>query len=231
MRIDDVRRIDLGSFVRPATETGTGRPRVEAVLGYVVRTPAGVLLLDTGLGEAGPEVEAWYRPRRVPLDAALGSVGLAVDDVALVVNCHLHFDHIGENPRFPGTPIVAQRAELTTAREVADYTAPALVEFPGARYEPLDGEAEVVAGVHVVPTPGHVDGHQSVVVACDDGTVVLAGQAHDTASAFSADVLAARARDLGHGSPLPEPSPWLERIMAFDPRRVVFAHDAAVWEP
>lgn len=233
MRIDDVRRLDLGTFVRPADETGTGQPRVEAVHGYVVRTPAGVLLLDTGLGDAGPETEAHYRPRRVPIDAALATAGLTPDDVAVVVNCHLHFDHIGENPRFAGRPIVAQRRELATARDATrpDYTVPALVDFAGARYELLDGEAELAAGVHVVPTPGHVAGHQSVVVECADGTVVLAGQAHDTASQWSADVLAARANALGHEPPLPLPSPWMERILAFDPRRVLFAHDAAVWTP
>ena len=101
----------------------------------------------------------------------------------------------------------------------------------GLRYELLDGEAEIAPGVHVVPTPGHVDGHQSVVVECDDGSVVLAGQAFDSASQWSADALAARATALGHGAPLPEASPWMKRILAFDPRRVVFAHDAAVWVP
>ena len=76
-----------------------------------------------------------------------------------------------------------------------------------------------------------MDGHQSVVVECDDGSVVLAGQAHDSASQWSADVLAARAAVLGHTAPIPEASPWMQRILAFDPRRVVFAHDAAVWAP
>jgi N-acyl homoserine lactone hydrolase len=230
MRIDDVRRLDLGTFVRPAEETGTGLPRVEVVYGYVVRTPAGVLLLDTGLGEADEETEAWYRPRRVSVDEALGTVGLATADVGLVVNCHLHFDHIGGNPRFAGRPLFCQRTELETAR-AGDYTVPELVDFAGASYDVLDGEAEIVAGVHVIPTPGHVAGHQSVVVVCDDGSVVLAGQAHDTASQWSADVLAARAGELGHRPPLPEPSAWLARILELDPRRVVFAHDAAVWVP
>jgi N-acyl homoserine lactone hydrolase len=230
MRIDDVRRLDLGTFVRPAEETGTGQPRVEAVYGYVVRTPGSVLLLDTGLGAADEETEAWYRPRRVPIDAALASAGLTVEEVGLVVNCHLHFDHVGGNPRFAGRPLFCQRGELETAR-AGDYTFPELVDFAGATYELLDGEAEIAPGVHVVPTPGHVDGHQSVVVACDDGSVVLAGQAHDTASRWSADALAARAAALGHEPPLPEPSPWMGRILAFDPRRVVFAHDAAVWVP
>jgi N-acyl homoserine lactone hydrolase len=230
MRIDDVRRLDLGTFVRPAEETGTGAPRVEAVYGYVVRTPAGVLLLDTGFGDADEETEAWYRPARVPLDDALGAVGLGIDDVSLVVNCHLHLDHIGGNPRFTGTPLFCQRRELEVAR-AGGYTVPGLFDFAGASYELLDGEAEIAAGVHVVPTPGHVDGHQSVVVVCDDGSIVLAGQAHDTASQWSADALAARARRLGHEAPLPEPSPWMARLLGFDPRRVVFAHDAAVWVP
>jgi N-acyl homoserine lactone hydrolase len=230
VRVEDVRRIDLGTFVRPAEETGTGEPRIEAVYGYVVRTGGGVLLLDTGLGVADDETEAWYRPRRVPIAEALQTAGLVLDDVSMVVNCHLHFDHIGGNPRFAGRPLFCQREELETAL-TGDYTVSGLVDFTGAAYELLDGEAEIAPGVHVIPTPGHVDGHQSVVVACDDGSVVLAGQAHDTASEWSADALAARARGLGHAPPLPEPSAWMSRILAFDPRRVVFAHDAAVWTP
>ncbi len=112
-----------------------------------------------------------------------------------------------------------------------NYTFVELVDFPRARYELLDGEAELAPGVHVIPTPGHVDGHQSVVLQCEDGSIVLAGQAHDTASQWSADVLAAHARDRGHEPPLPQASPWLDRLLAFDPRRVHFAHDAAVWVP
>lgn len=230
MRMDDVARIRFGSFVRPPEETGTGSPRVEPVLGYVVRTSAGVLLLDTGLGDAGLETEAWYRPRRVPVEEALATVGLSTGDIDMVVNCHLHFDHIGGNPSFPRTPIYCQRRELEIAR-TTEYTVPELVDFPRARYDLLDGEAELAAGVHVVPTPGHVDGHQSVLLRCDDGTVILAGQSHDNASQWSADALAAQAGDLGHEAPLPLSSPWMARLLALDPKRVVFAHDAAVWIP
>lgn len=230
MRIDDVVRIALGTFVRPAAETGTGAPRVETVHGYVARTPAGVLLLDTGLGVGDEETEAWYRPRRTAMGTALATVGLSTDDVDLVVNCHLHFDHIGGNPAFVGRPILCQRRELEAARDPG-YTFPSLVDFAGARYELLDGETEVATGVHVVPTPGHVDGHQSVVLQCDDGTVILAGQAHDTASEWSADALAAQASGLGHEPPLPLSSAWMSRLLAFDPKRVYFAHDSAVWTP
>lgn len=230
MRMDDITRLTLGTFVRPAEEAADGRPRIESVLGYVAKTPHGTLLLDTGLGDAGPEVEAWYRPRRVPLEEALARVSLTTSDIDLVVNCHLHFDHIGGNPSFINTPIFCQRAELDAAHTV-DYTVPDLVDFTGAAYELLDGETQIAPGIHIVPTPGHVDGHQSVVFACDDGSVILAGQSHDTASQWTADALASRANQLGHTPPLPHTSPWMARLLAFDPKRVLFAHDMAMWTP
>jgi N-acyl homoserine lactone hydrolase len=225
-----VQRLLLGTFVRPAEETGTGAPRVAGVYGYLVRHPAGLLLLDTGIGRGDDETEHWYRPRRVPLPTALATAGASLDDLTLVVNCHLHFDHCGGNPLLGTTPVLAQRSELTVARG-GGYTFTELLDHPGANYQPLDGEAEPLPGVHVVPTPGHVDGHQSVVVVSPDGTVVLAGQSHDTASAWSADALAVRAAGLGHDEPLPAAPVWMERLLDLDPRRVLFAHDAAVWEP
>ena len=229
MQVDDVRRLLLGTFVRPPEETGAA-PRVEAAYGYAVPHASGLVLLDTGIGAADEETEAWYRPRRIPLEQALSRGGWTLDDVHLVVNCHLHFDHCGGNPLLPGRPIVAQRTEVTTAR-AGGYTVDALVDFAGVAYEELDGEAEVLPGVHVIPTPGHVDGHQSVAVVCDDGSIVLAGQSHDQASQWSADALAAQAGALGHEQPLPTYPPWIDRLLAFDPRQVVFAHDAAVWLP
>lgn len=224
-----MRRIDFGYFVRPAEETGTGQSRVEPCLGYVIEHPEAVVVVDTGMG-AHPDVDAHYRPRRRPLAEALAAAGVSVAEVRRVVNCHLHFDHCGGNPQLDGRPIYAQRVELEAARG-PDYTLPELVDSPGLCYELLDGEAEILPGVFVVPTPGHTAGHQSVVVRRGDGTVVIAGQSHDTASAFGRDLLAARAACDRPADDLPSVPGWIERLRAFDPRRVVFAHDGAVWEP
>ncbi|MBP8538715.1 MBL fold metallo-hydrolase, partial [Streptomyces sp. MK37H] len=225
-----VRRLDLGYFVRPASETGGPRPRVEPVLAYLVRHDRGLILFDTGVGAADPETEAHYRPRRRALPDALAAAGAALANVSLVVNCHLHFDHCGGNPLLSGTPILVQDAELATARG-GDYTFDELLDFPGATYEELAGEAEIWPGVHIIPTPGHADGHQSLVVRQSDGTVILAGQAHDFASEFASDHRARRAVLDGVAQPLPSYRPWLDRLLGFDPRRVLFAHDCAVWEP
>ncbi|WP_433369337.1 MBL fold metallo-hydrolase [Actinoplanes sp. CA-142083] len=218
-----VRRVDLGYFIRPAEETGTGHCRVEPVLGYLIDHPhGGRVLVDTGMGRH-PEVDAHYRPRRIPLAAALTTAGAKLDDIDYVVNCHLHFDHCGGNPQLAGRPVFTQRAELALAR-TTDHTLPELIDHPGARYEELDGEAEILPGVVILATPGHTAGHQSVVVARGDGTIVVAGQSHDNASLFTGDVLAQHS-GVGH-YPV-----WLHRILAFDPRQVVFAHDNAVWTP
>ncbi|MFK0096578.1 N-acyl homoserine lactonase family protein [Streptomyces sp. NPDC091040] len=225
-----LRRLDLGYFVRPASETGGPQPRVEPVLAYLVRHDNGLILFDTGIGDAGPETEAHYRPRRRALREALSGAGVGLDDIALVANCHLHFDHCGGNPLLGGRPVLVQDVELATAR-AGDYTVDALIDFPGAVYEEVTGEAEIWPGVRIVPTPGHTDGHQSLVLRQSDGTVVLAGQAHDFASHFASDQLARQAALDGVEPPLPPYRPWLDRLADFDPRRVLFAHDCSVWEP
>jgi N-acyl homoserine lactone hydrolase len=225
-----VHRIDYGYFVRPAEETGTGSPRVEPCLGYLVRHPDGLLLFDTGMA-ANPDVDQWYRPRRNGVAGALAGLGVAIADVDTVANCHLHFDHCGGNELFAGKPIYVQSVELATARTEPDYTLAELIDSPGSDYRELAGEREVLPGVFVWPTPGHTEGHQSLVVRKSDGTVVVAGQSHDNATSFSADLLALRAYRDGHGQPLPVVAGWVERIEQLEPAEVVFAHDHSSWRP
>jgi N-acyl homoserine lactone hydrolase len=226
----DIHRLDYGHFRRNADETGTGSPRLEAVLGYLVRHPNGLLLFDTGIGVADPETESRYPTLRRPLLPTLRQAGTAPDDIRLVVNCHLHIDHCGGNPLFPRRPIITQRVELDAAHD-PDYTAADLIDFPGATYEQLDGEAELLPGVWVIPTPGHTEGHQSLIVRCGDGTVILAGQAHHFASDYSADQLAWSAHGERAYPSIPPYPAWMDRLQDFDPARVMFAHDLSVWEP
>ncbi len=226
----DIRRADFGYFVRPAEETGTGQPRVEPCLGYVLKLAEGLLLFDSGMGKGERELEAHYRPSRRSLHVALAQVGATEEDVRWVVNCHLHFDHCGGNPQLAGRPVFTQASELALTRG-EDYTLPQLIDFPGAQYEELEGEAEILPGVWVIPTPGHTEGHQSLAIRCTDGTVVLAGQAVDVASDYTAGHLAWRARKDGAPEPLPAYRAWIERVQQLDPARVLFAHDNAVWEP
>ncbi len=223
-----VRRVDFGYFVRPATETGTGRPRVQPCLGYLVTHPRGTILFDTGMG-SHPEVDAHYRPRRIGIDKALAAAGARISELTGAANSHLHFDHCGGNPRLGRLPVFVQETELDTARNTEDYTLPELIE--ASRFERVAGQAEVLPGVFVIPTPGHTAGHQSMVVRRADGVVIIAGQSHDTATEYAADQLAWQATVDGHGPPLPDIPGWIEVLQQLDPRVVYFAHDRSVWTP
>jgi N-acyl homoserine lactone hydrolase len=223
-----VRRVDFGYFVRPPEETKTGQPRVDPCLGYLVEHPRGVLLFDTGMG-SHPEVDAWYRPHRTGLREALAAVGAQAADLSVAANCHLHFDHCGGNPLLGPVPVFVQAAELDAARRTEHYTLPELLE--GSRFEEMTGEVEVLPDVFLMPTPGHTNGHQSLIVRRADGAVILAGQSHDTATQYAADQLAWQAYRDGHGQPLPDIPDWVDVLQRFDPRVVYFAHDRSVWIP
>lgn len=134
-----------------------------------------------------------------------------------------------------------QSTELEAARG-ANYTFLDLIDFDGATYDCIDGEAEIADGLIVLPTPGHSPGHQSLVVQAQDGTLLVAGQAMDVsttgrgvpvggcASAYASAHLARRAtRRVGR--PLAPWPDWLDRIEQFDPAGVVFAHDGATFAP
>jgi N-acyl homoserine lactone hydrolase len=129
----------------------------------------GLILVDTGMIDSTPELDAEWSPTPGSLPFEL------VRRVAVVVNTHLHFDHCGGNRLFPGIPIHVQRRELADALAQDDYTIREWVDFHGASYVEHDGEAEIAPGVQLLPAPGHTAGHQVVLVETDAGRVVLGG--------------------------------------------------------
>lgn len=152
---------------------------LQPVFAWTVEHPDGLVLVDTGLIDSTPELDRTYRP--VPHAHSLPR------DVVAVVNTHLHFDHCGGNRLFPGVPIHVQARELADARAGQADTVLEWVDFAGAHYVEHDGEGEVLAGIRLLPAPGHTAGHQVVVVDTPEGPNVLAG---DVAYSF---------RELGSG--------------------------------
>lgn len=222
----DVIRLHMGHFTAPDHLPFAGAAIV--VDAFLVRHPRGPLLLDTGIGVGLPDVETTYKPVRRPLDDVLRDAGVSVGEVRAVANCHMHFDHSGNNFRFPGVPILAQKVERE-AVATPNYTlAGPVAEFEGARFELLEGEADIVPGVRIVPTPGHVPGHQSFVIDTKEGRIVIAGQAFQDAATYARDLYAWQLDR--EGRPHPAYAPWVARLQEFDPWRVAFAHDLAVWQ-
>jgi N-acyl homoserine lactone hydrolase len=198
------------------------------VLRLVVVHPQGLVLFDTGIG-TDPEIDQHYRPSRVALPNALRQAGAHIDEVTVVANCHLHFDHCGGNPELSGRPIYTQRVELATARTDRTYTLPSLIDPDDVNYEVISGTTEILPGLFLMPTPGHTDGHQSLIVRQPSGTVVVAGQLQISVAAYESDLSAWEAVQSGALEPSGSASIWMDALQRFDPKCVMFAHDDKTW--
>ena len=150
---------------------------LQALNCLVVETPAGRVLIETGIGERVPDkVREMRRYEGKPIVAAMEDARLEPGSIDLVVMSHLHFDHAGGLLRadgskaFPRASIVAQRAEWEIAlgensRIVASYDQPELrLVREWGEAGAVDGEMELLPGVSVVMTGGHSKGHQAIVV-------------------------------------------------------------------
>jgi glyoxylase-like metal-dependent hydrolase (beta-lactamase superfamily II) len=196
------------------------------IYGYLIRHPSGLVLVDTGVGPGHRQLDELFRPDDVPLEDALASAGATIGDVAMVINTHLHFDHVGRNARFPGIPMAAQVAERRAAQEPG-YTVREWIEFPGADWQLVDGRAEILPGIEVLPTRSHTPGHQAVVVTAADSVEVIAGQALQNRDEFEAGE---SLEDLPRTGPDSFES-VARSIKELHPAAVWFSHDIAPWRP
>jgi N-acyl homoserine lactone hydrolase len=176
---------------------------------HLIGHPDARVLVDTGMTELHPRVVDAFDPHLHPLsEQAFDLAGIDI-----VVNTHLHGDHCGGNHLFAGRPIYVQRRELDDARREDEYIRE-WVDAPGVRYEPVDGELELLPGLRLVPAPGHTPGLQVVVVETGGRPVIVGG---DVAVWFGE---------------LDEPETEGQmRVLALDPELVWLAHEHEPWRP
>lgn len=176
----------LWSKVKPADDLNRVAMDMNCLL---IRDDAGhVVLVETG---AGPKLtEKQQRNFGIDTPPALLSElarrGVRPDDVTLVANTHLHFDHAGGNtyrdgdrvvPTFPRASYAVQRLEWndalhTNERSRGSYLADdfAPLEASG-KLELIDGSAEVLPGLWLERVQGHTRGTQTVRISAGADTL------------------------------------------------------------
>lgn len=196
---------------------------------------AGPVLIDTGVGnkEDAKFIDIYGIENTVPghrtmLEAALAAAGFAPEDVRVVINTHLHFDHAGGNtsrdeagaivPSFPNARYLVHGKEMHYATHTNERTAASY--FPRnwdvlrerGQLELVEHDAELVPGIRMRHTPGHTPWHQSIVLESAGETAV-----------FLADVCPTAAH---------VPLPWImgydvEPLVTLESKRALWADAAA----
>jgi glyoxylase-like metal-dependent hydrolase (beta-lactamase superfamily II) len=169
----------------------------------LIEHPSGVTLIDAGTGNKedqkfidiyGMELLAdapEQRPDETALEAGIRAAGFTPDDVTLVINTHLHFDHAGGNtrrdasgavvPTFRNARYVVQAGEYDWATHTNERTA---ASYFAHNYEPLratgqleliDGDVEIVSGISARKTPGHTPHHQSLLLESNGARALFLG--------------------------------------------------------
>ena len=177
------------SAFQPWLEGAARDGRVVApVWSALLRTPEGNIVFDTGLHPVHVDrPDATFGPQsglKVMMErddaivARLAALGVKPDDVAIVVNSHLHFDHAGNNGAFPHATFVVQAEHLAFAKGKPNFRV-VYWDIAELRYLPVTGRTRVAtAAVEVVPTPGpHRGSVRSSSTSRRWGRVVLTGDA------------------------------------------------------
>jgi len=141
----------------------------------LIRSEGKTVLVDTGVGAKSVKAPgAMVIEESGRIFESLRKEGVSLDEVDIVVNTHLHFDHCGGNtviedgvpvPTFPRARYFIAKTEWEAASHPNERTRSTyLVE----NFEPLQdarqvelvaGEVELTKGIRIIPAPGHTEGH------------------------------------------------------------------------
>jgi N-acyl homoserine lactone hydrolase len=211
------------------------------VSSILLRDPRGNVLFDTGCHPSVVQDAAarWgglaklIVPIMGPDDnviAGLAALGLAPNDIDVVVCSHLHPDHCGCNEFFTKATVMVHARELDAVRApnaadrgyvAADWDHPIPIE-------PLTGERDLYGDGRVVliPLPGHTSGSLAALVALErTGQVLLASDTVSVRATLDTGVLP---KNTWNADALMKSLDEVRRIEA-NGATVICGHDAAQW--
>jgi len=198
---------------------------------YLMQTGDGKnILIDSGLPETMPEGYLEFENGQ-DVTQQLASLGLTPDDIDTVISTHYDGDHAGRHAAFTKAQFVVQRVHhLDAASNPRFAGVRPQWDQPLERIRLLDGDAELLPGLELIETSGHVPGHQSVLVRLPKtGAILLTIDAVPFAAGFTRDE-----QDDGSNPDAAATRASTIKLLELVEREqiglVIFGHDKEQWE-
>lgn len=198
---------------------------------YLAQTADGKnILIDSGLPEIIPEEESEFVNGQDVVEQ-LASIGLKPDDIDTVISTHYDGDHAGRHAAFTKATYVVQRVHHLDAASNPRYASiRPQWDQPMERIRLVDGDTELLPGLELIETSGHVPGHQSVLVRLPKtGAILLTVDAVPFAQGFTRDE-----QDDGSNPDAEAIRASTIKLLDLVEREqielVIFGHDMAQWE-
>lgn len=149
------------------------------IVSWYIRANDKNVLIDTG-APAELMRKIWYSDYEevASFEEALKSVDTSPEDIDVIIQTHLHFDHCGNTPKCQNAEVIVQADELAFSRKphplfLGSYLRKGALD--GVNFKEVEGDVEVLPGIKVYKVPGHSPGPQAVSVETDKGVAVLSG--------------------------------------------------------
>lgn len=200
------------------------------------------ILIDTGLNPDGvKEPEKAWGPRAELLRPVLKEeddirnrlrqIGVTENDIDIVINTHLHWDHTGGNRFFKSSEFYVQKSEYRFAFYPDTPVGPSYMnnhfDFP-LNYKLVEGDQEVVQGINLITSPGHTPGHQSVLIYLrESNPLIIAGDVIYTIENIERNIPPGNLWSLPHEM---DSMAKLKNIAHRERGQLITGHEPNLWE-
>jgi len=161
--------------------------KIEAgVLAWLVMSGKEKIIVDTGglpLSKIPEFFKPFFQTAEQTLEAQLNRFNTSLDEIEIVINTHLHWDHCYGNSLFKKAHFFVQKKEIDYAKNPHPSHAIGYLvgqqgidpPFERTNFDVLQGDVHLAQGIEVILTPGHTPGIQAVCIQTREGLYIIAG--------------------------------------------------------
>jgi glyoxylase-like metal-dependent hydrolase (beta-lactamase superfamily II) len=151
--------------------------QVPNVMWYIEGADKNILVDTAADAKLATEFRGLPAKEIMSFEKALASVGLKPEDVDIVIQTHLQWDHCANTHKCKNAKVLVQEVELRFAYAPHPILAPTYKKslFRGVNFTVVKGYQEIAPGIELIPTPGHTPGNMSVAVNTAKGKAVITG--------------------------------------------------------